>query len=140
MPHIFSRLVPFTLYVTFFAILLAACSTQSGPPMLRQEQTVDGITIGLEAADSPKLNATQTFTITLVDAQGKPIDNASVYIDLLMSAMPMGSNRPVASNEGQGRYQVQYVYTMTGTWEVTVVAEVDGVEHRAVFPREVPEP
>ncbi|WP_370650066.1 FixH family protein [Oscillochloris sp. ZM17-4] len=120
--------------------LLAACSAPSGPPTVRQEQTVDGITIGLEAADAPKVNATQDFTITLADAKGQLIDDASVYIDLLMPAMPMGSNRPVASAAGQGRYNVQTVYTMSGTWEITVVAELDGVEHRATFPREVPEP
>jgi nitrogen fixation protein FixH len=114
--------------------LLVACSA---PAPVRQEQVVDGITIGLEAADSPKLNTAQDFLITLADAQGQPIDGASVYIDMLMPTMPMGTNRPVAADEGKGRYRAQAAYTMSGTWEITVVAEVAGAEHRAVFPRDV---
>lgn len=127
-----------SLVILALLTLLAACS--SGPATVRQEQTVDGITIGLEAPDKPKVNEAQTFTVTLADAQGKPIDGASVYLDLVMPAMPMGSNQPVATGQGNGRYQVTSAYTMGGSWEVTVVAEVAGVEHRAVFPREVPSP
>jgi nitrogen fixation protein FixH len=128
---------------TSFAILMliSACSAQpaapSGPPTTRQEQTVDGITIGLEMAEKPKLNAAQDFIISLADAQGKPIDKASVYIDLLMPSMPMGSNRPVAASEGKGRYRAQGAYTMTGEWEITVFVELDGAKHSAVFKQQV---
>ncbi len=117
--------------------MITACSALAP---LRQEQAVDGITVGLEAADRPRLNTAQEFIVTLADAQGRPIDGASVYIDLTMPLMPMGTNRPVAASLGGGRYQAQAAYTMSGAWEITVVAEVGGAEHRAVFPREVPAP
>jgi hypothetical protein len=141
-----SRLSPgfasfaFTSFAPLFAsfvILLSACSAPPTPPVVRQEQTVDRITIGLEMADKPKLNAAQDFVISLADAQGKPIDNASVYIDLLMPAMPMGTNRPVASSQGKGRYLAQAAFTMTGEWEVTVFAEIEGATHKAVFKQQV---
>jgi hypothetical protein len=130
-------LVRSLLMLAPLAILLASCSIPAATT--RQEQVVDGITIGLEAAESPRLNTAQNFLITLADDQGQPIDGASVYIDMLMPAMPMGTNRPVAAAEGQGRYRAQAAYTMSGEWEVTVVVEVAGVERRAIFPRAVPE-
>jgi hypothetical protein len=133
MIRVITRLAPLTLLLA----LLVACSAPSGPPTVRQEQVVDGITIGLETREKPKLNAAQDFIILLADAQGKPIDNASVYIDLLMPAMPMGSNRPVATGEGKGRYRAQGAYTMTGAWEITVFVELDGAKHSAVFKQEV---
>ncbi|MEI7771782.1 MAG: FixH family protein [Chloroflexales bacterium] len=136
MRRVILRLVSFAILVA----LIAACAAPAGPSTTRLEQVVDGITIGLELPLSPKLNAAQDFVISLADAQGKPIDNASVYIDLLMPAMPMGTNRPVASSEGKGRYLAQAAYTMTGEWEVTVFVELGGVTHKAVFTQQVSAP
>ena len=111
--------------------LLAACGQAAAPARLAQ--TVDGLTITLEATASPKLNAAEQLTVTLADAQGQPVDGADVYVDLTMPAMPMGTNRPIAEPEGQGRYRANSAYTMSGDWDVTVVATVAGKEHRAVF-------
>lgn len=118
----------------FFLILLAlsACGPVA-PPVERLEQTVDGLTIGLEATTSPRLNASEQLIVTLADAQGQPIDGADVYVDMVMTTMPMGVNRPIAEPQGEGRYLVSTAYTMLGEWDVTVVATVDGEERRAVF-------
>jgi hypothetical protein len=99
----------------------------------RFEQTVDGLTIVLEATASPKLNTSERFTVTLTDAQGKPVDGADVYLDLTMLVMPMGTNRPVAEAQGQGRYLATTAYTMLGEWQITVVAKVAGTDHQAIF-------
>lgn len=117
-------------------MLFASCAA---PATVRQEQLVDGLTIGLEAPEPAKLNATQELIVTLHDAQGQPIDAATVYLDLTMPAMPMGTNRPEAEPLGQGRYRVRTALTMLGTWELTVVAERAGTEYRAIFTREVVE-
>jgi len=111
--------------------VLAGCGA-AAPAATRQEQVVDGITIGLEAVDKARINTAQTFVVSLSDASG-PIDGASVYLDLTMTQMPMGTNRPVATPLGGGRYRAEAAYTMTGPWEVTVFAEVDGVTHQAIF-------
>lgn len=135
------RSTPFSL--TRFALcllpvaLLVACAAPPAPT--RQEQTIDGVTITLESVDQARINTEQIFTISLADAQGRPIDGADVYLDLTMPAMPMGTNRPVADAQGEGRYRASTAYTMTGAWEITVVATIDDQEYRAVFPREVVE-
>lgn len=126
----------FALCLLPFA-LLVACAAPPAPS--RQEQTIDGVTITLESVDQARINTEQTFMISLADAQGRPIDGADVYLDLTMPAMPMGANRPIATAEGEGRYRASTAYTMTGTWEITVAAAIDGREYRAIFPREVVE-
>lgn len=125
-------LAPTLLVLALSAIALSACGP-AAPPVERLEQTVDGLTIGLEATTSPRLNASEQLVVTLADAQGQPIDGAEVYVDMVMTTMPMGINRPIAEPQGQGRYLVSTAYTMLGEWDVTVVATIDGTEHRAVF-------
>lgn len=100
---------------------------------------VDGVVVGLETSASPPLNTSQELIVTLFDEQGQPIDGAGVYLDLTMPAMPMGTNRPVAEPLGEGRYRARTAYTMAGDWEIIVVAEIAGAEHRAVFTRTVSE-
>lgn len=119
------------LLAALLLVALAGCG--AAPAVTRQEQTVEGLTIALETAERPPINTNQTFTVTLSDAQGRPVDGAEVYLDLTMPAMPMGTNRPIADPQGQGRYSAGAAYTMTGVWEIAVVAEVAGAEHRAVF-------
>ncbi|HMQ30219.1 MAG TPA: FixH family protein [Chloroflexaceae bacterium] len=127
------RPAPALLALALLALVaLAACAPADRPPA-RYEQTVDGLTIGIEATESPRLNASERLLVTLTDAGGRPVDGADVYVDLDMPAMPMGTNRPIAEPQGQGRYLASTAYTMLGEWELTVVAEVDDREHRAVF-------
>lgn len=118
------------LMTLLFALFLSSCAASD---MAHQQQTVEGLTIALEWAARPRLNQSQSFLISLTDNENKPVDNAEVYLDLDMPAMPMGTNQPIADPAGNGTYRVQAAYTMTGEWEVTVVAKVRGKEHRATF-------
>jgi nitrogen fixation protein FixH len=122
--------------LALFMILmtLTACTAPAEP--VRQEQVVDGLTITFEALDSARINTAQEFLITLTDATGNPVTDATVYLDLDMPAMPMATNRPVADNRGDGSYRAEGAYTMAGEWEIVVVAGVAGVEYRAVFARD----
>jgi hypothetical protein len=126
---------PFALFA--IPLLLAACGAAPAP--LREEQVVDGVVVGLQASASPPLNASQELIVTLADGEGRPIDDADVYLDLTMPAMPMGTNRPEAEPQGQGRYRARTAYTMAGEWEITVVVEMGGAERRARFTRTVSE-
>lgn len=118
-------------------LVCALASCGSTPTTSPQQQVVDGITIELSAVAQPRLNEAQEFRIGLRDAAGQPITDAQVYLVLDMPAMPMGTNQPIATPTGDGSYLAQSAYTMTGDWILTVVAKVDGVEHRASFTRAV---
>ena len=118
-------------------LLLVSCSAVTGN--LRQTQRLEGLTITLTTPDQAQINRAVTFDVEL-SAAGSPIDDAAVYLDLDMPAMPMGVTRPVAEFRGNGRYQAVTAYTMSGHWEITVVVErPDGSTARATFTRTVRE-
>ncbi|WP_298818525.1 FixH family protein [Chloroflexus sp.] len=98
---------------------------------------VDGLSITLDTPDRPRMNTAIDFVVLLQDAKGQPIDDASVYLDLDMPAMPMGVTQPVALPDGPGRYWARTAYTMEGLWEITVVVERAEETYRATFRRDV---
>ncbi|RMD78459.1 MAG: hypothetical protein D6823_05825 [Chloroflexi bacterium] len=116
-------------------VALVACS--SGVVSLRETQIVDDLEITLDTPNRPRMNTAVDFIVLLRDAQGNPIDDASVYLDLDMPAMPMGVTRPVALPDGPGRYWARTAYTMEGLWEITVVVERSSMTYRATFQRDV---
>jgi hypothetical protein len=116
-------------------VVLVACS--SGAVPLRETQIVDDLEITLDTPNRPRMNTAVDFIVLLRDAQGNPIDDASVYLDLDMPAMPMGVTRPVALPDGPGRYWARTAYTMEGLWEITVVVERSSMTYRATFQRDV---
>ena len=67
------------------------------------------------------------------------MDGADVYIDMTMTAMKMGTNKPVASAAGNGVYRTQGTFDMAGDWTITVHATVAGKEHAATFDSKVAE-
>lgn len=140
--------------VVCFVLLLAACGNSASDHGVHtavpadaaipagssvQTQTIDGLTIALEAPSEPKLLDAASFLITLTDSAGKPVEGADVYLDLLMTTMPMGTNKPVASPEGPGKYRAQGVFDMAGEWDITVHATVAGKDHAAKFTSTVAE-
>jgi nitrogen fixation protein FixH len=112
------------------AVLFIGCTR---PATITSQQTVNGLSIALERPAQPVVLHDYELTVTLTDAQGRPVDGASVYLDLTMPAHPMGINQPIAEPLGQGRYRVRAVSSMGGDWLVTIVASIAGTEHRAVF-------
>lgn len=120
-----------------FIVLLAAITACSSAVELRETQVVDGLSITLDTPNRPRMNTAVDFIVLLNDAQGNPVNDANVYLDLDMPAMPMGVTRPVALPDGPGRYWARTAYTMEGLWEITVVVERATTTYRATFRRDV---
>ncbi|MDW8403292.1 FixH family protein [Chloroflexus sp.] len=127
---------PFVRWLGFI-VLLAAITACSSAVELRETQVVDGLSITLDTPNRPRMNTAVDFIVLLNDAQGNPVNDANVYLDLDMPAMPMGVTRPVALPDGPGRYWARTAYTMEGLWEITVVVERATTTYRATFRRDV---
>ncbi|WP_322815547.1 FixH family protein [Chloroflexus sp.] len=121
----------------FLVVMLVVVACSRGVAPVRETQIVDGLTITLETPDRPRINTAVDFVVLLHDRQGNVINDAYVYLDLDMPAMPMGVTRPVASPDGAGRYWARTAYTMEGLWEITVVVEWEATTYRATFRRDV---
>jgi hypothetical protein len=115
-------------------LALAALTCGScGPAVERQSRTVDGVTITLEHARETPINREQQLIVFLTDQDGRPIEGATVALDMLMPAMPMGQNKPLADPLGGGRYRVRALFSMLGDWKTTVRVTIDGKQYEAVF-------
>lgn len=119
------------------SLVLVACGGSARPGYTSQQQTVDGLTITLERPRQVEILKEYEFFVTLADAQGRPVDGATVYADLVMPAMPMGANQPLADPLGDGEYRVKGVFTMEGNWGITVHATVAGNDRAATFEQPV---
>ncbi|HYF62455.1 MAG TPA: FixH family protein [Herpetosiphonaceae bacterium] len=112
--------------------LLAGCGGAQGGAS-EQTQTVDGLAITLIGQPEPATGKPQKWTVKLADSSGQPVKGADVYLDLIMTSMTMGQNKPLATDNGDGTYTAEGVYSMGGAWQVVVHAEVDGADRVATF-------
>jgi hypothetical protein len=129
----------FFVLCSLFFVTLAACGGSGGPRpgYTAQQQTADGLTITLERPQQVEILKDYEFFVTLADAAGQPVDSATLYLDLEMPGMPMGSNQPLADPLGGGQYRIKGIFTMDGDWHVTVHATVAGKEYAATFDQPV---
>ena len=75
----------------------------------------------------PRSMREATFTITVTDPSGAPLQGATITCDMTMPAMPMPVNRPDAVEDDPGVYVAKVLFTMAGDWEAAVhVALPDG--------------
>jgi hypothetical protein len=127
-------------------LLLVGCGAQSHaalpepqPGTVRQQQeAADGVLVTLDTAEAPKPNEYQRFLVMLTDAQGTPMEEADVYLDLRCLAL-CAPNTPIAEPIGGGSYVAETAYTMAGKWKVTVHATIGERDYEAVFATEVAE-
>src|SRR3989344_8707453 len=76
--------------------------------------------VSLTTNPNPLQMGPATFIIDVKDKDGKPVDNATVYFDLNMTAMNMGTQQGNATSQGNGRYAAAGSMTMRGPWKVTI--------------------
>jgi Cu(I)/Ag(I) efflux system membrane fusion protein/cobalt-zinc-cadmium efflux system membrane fusion protein len=89
------------------------------------------ITFAVEP-DPPKGAAENTFRVTVVDANGRPVEGAQVKVTLVMPAMPSMSMPEMRSSfelpwiAGQNLYRGRGTISTPGPWNVTVEVSKDG--------------
>ena len=86
-----------------------------------QKHTVSGYAITLQV--DPAKFGQNTFTVTVADAQGKPVTGASALLLTNDLDMDMGQQSVQAQAVGAtqpGVYRAQGQLTMAGNWSVTV--------------------
>ena len=126
----------FTFYVLPFTFVLIACGGGRAG-YTAQQQTVDGLLITLERPQQIAVLQDYEFFVTLADAGGKPIDQATVFLEQDMPAMRMGSPQPLGEPLGNGQYRIKGVFTMEGAWRLTIHATVAGKDYAATFYQQV---
>lgn len=75
--------------------------------------------ISLTTNPNPLQMGSAIFIIDIKDKTGKPVDNATVFFDLNMTAMNMGTQQGNATPQGNGRYAASGRMSMRGPWKVS---------------------
>ena len=78
------------------------------------------------APDPPKARQPNMLTLTVMDADGKPLAGASVKAAVAMTSMDMGTTHPAFQEVGAGRYQAAVSFAMPGPWRVRVTVTPPG--------------
>src|SRR5258708_885042 len=96
-----------------------AAATKTGQfsgPFL-QTQSVQGYHVTLKGA--PDTFGTNTFTVTIADAQGHPVQGAAVLAETTMLDMDMGTDvlQLQADTSSAGTFSGQSELTMAGHWQ-----------------------
>ncbi len=76
-------------------------------------------TVVLTTDPNPLRTGPATFIIDVKNKDGKPVDDATVFFDLNMTAMNMGTQQGNATSQGNGRYAATGTMSMRGPWKVT---------------------
>jgi len=114
--------------LVFLMLVLTACGGSNDQATIGELTQTDG---DLKAVlsfspDPPGMMSAVQMTLTLTDSSGKPVEGAQVSYDLTMPAMPMPTNKPEATDQGNGVYLTTATFTMAGEWQAAATIIVNG--------------
>lgn len=96
------------------------------PSPMQQVATAGPYHVVLQSSTGQLIaHQTTSLTITLHDAAGQPVNNATLQIAPVMTTMPMESPT-VSSTFAQGHYIMHPIFIMAGIWKLTVTIHVNG--------------
>lgn len=110
-------------------VLLAACGGEAAPATdgTTEEKPVN---IQVETSPSPARMGDVELVFTIADANGNPIEGATVDVSADhtdMTGMTMGG---AATDQGGGKYAINANFSMSGNWKLTVYVRKAGLDYK----------
>ena len=81
----------------------------------------------------PTSDQDTTFSLRVLDADGKPVTGASADLSLVMTFMDMGKNVVHLEDKGNGNYVGVGQFTMAGDWDCHVTVQLGQKQQQQVF-------
>ena len=115
------------------AKLAAPVGDMKAMPGMNMDATKPGAALAASApvkitattASTPKAGD-NPLTISITDAQGKPVTGAAITTSVAMTSMDMGTTHPTVTERGSGHYAATVNFGMAGPWRVKVKVTVPG--------------
>ncbi|HRJ59243.1 MAG TPA: FixH family protein [Anaerolineales bacterium] len=119
----------FISVLVLLAGALAACGGGSAEPAAPADSgSSDEVNIAVETSPNPAAMGDVELVLTIIDAQGNPIEGATVDVEVDHTDMTgMGMNG-AATDQGGGRYSINANFSMSGNWKLTVYVRKDGLD------------
>ena len=83
------------------------------------------VNIAATIASTPKAGD-NPLTISITDAEGKPVTGAAISTSVAMTSMDMGTTYPAVTEKGVGQYASTVNFSMAGPWRVKVKVTAPG--------------
>lgn len=109
------------------SVLLAACGAAATPTSSTSSKPVN-ITVGTNP--NPAMMGDIEIVLTITDANGNPIEGATVDIaadHIDMTGMTMSG---LATEQSGGKYAIKANFQHSGNWKLTVYVRKDGLDYK----------
>ena len=90
------------------------------------------VTLGIDPYP-PSGGGPTNFVVSLADASGQPVSDATIGLDLTMPSMWMPPNQLDMKAGAAGKYQASGYFTMRGLWRIEVIITRGGQKQSVLF-------
>jgi len=117
------------IFISMFVIisvLLAACGSTLTPAATASKP----VNVKIETDPSPAIMGDMELVLNITDANGNPIEGATVDVSADHTDMSGMNMSGLATDQGGGRYSIKANFSMSGNWKVTVYIRKDGLDYK----------
>ena len=117
------------IFISMFVIisvLLAACGSTLTPAATASKP----VNVKIETDPSPAIMGDMELVLNITDANGNPIEGATVDVSADHTDMSGMNMSGLAADQGGGRYSIKANFSMSGNWNVTVYVRKDGLDYK----------
>lgn len=108
------------------SVLLAACGSVSTPVATPSKP----VNIVVETSPNPAMMGDAEVIFTITDANGNPIEGATVDVSADHTDMTGMGMSGLATDQGSGKYSINANFVMSGTWTLTVYVRKEGLDYK----------
>jgi PBP1b-binding outer membrane lipoprotein LpoB len=119
------RKMIFISVIIMISVLLAACGSAATPATTSSRP----VNIKVETSPNPPMMGDIELILTVTDADGSPIEGATVDVSadhIDMTGMDMSG---AATEQGDGKYAINANFSMSGNWQIKVYVRKEGLDY-----------
>ncbi len=109
------------------SVLLSACGGAATPAASPPSKPAN---IAVSTNPNPPVMGDLELVFTITDADGNPIEGATVDVSADHTDMSGMGMSGVAADQGGGRYSITANFSMSGNWLLTVYVRKEGLDYK----------
>ena len=117
----------FISILVLMSVLLAACGGVAKPADTTSAKPVN---IVVSTNPNPAMRGDMEIILTITDANGSPIEGATVDVAADHTDMTGMTMSGLATEQSSGNYAINANFSMSGNWELTVYVRKDGLDYK----------
>jgi len=121
------RKLTFISMLVLISVLLSACGSAATPAATTSAKPVN---IKFETNPNPAMKGDLELILTITDANGQPIEGATVDVSVDHTDMTGMGMSGLATEQGDGRYAITADFSDSGNWLLTVYVRKEGLDYK----------